>query len=130
MPKILVVDDDALISACLNTYLRKDGYQVWSAGNGVEALDVLNSVNIDLIVTDLNMPLMDGFGLIDEMINMELRISVIVMSGNLDEGTINRLHGLGVRHCLEKPFDLKELCIKVAEELYGLNNEHLETVSV
>ena len=126
MKNILVVEDEALISASLELYLKRGGYNAVIASNGIEAIDALARTDIDLIVTDLNMPVMDGFELIGHLLWSGSAIPVIVMSGNLDSSVERRLHALGVRHCLEKPFDLKELCARVAHELRGLTpNEAL-----
>ncbi len=65
MPAVaLVVDDSMLIRYTVSRFLEKHGFSVESAGNGIEALEILNRVHPDLIVTDLHMPKMSGHELI------------------------------------------------------------------
>lgn len=59
-PNILVVEDSRTTRKFLTVVLKGDGYHVTTAENGIEALERLSSINVDIIVTDLNMPQMDG----------------------------------------------------------------------
>lgn len=67
MATILVVDDSPVVKKIIVTTLTKSGYQVQEAKNGQEALDYLLNNRIDLLITDLNMPQMDGITLIKEI---------------------------------------------------------------
>ena len=62
--KILVVDDDKTTRKILGLYLKSKGYEVEYAENGLDAIEKLGTVNINLVMTDLNMPYMDGLELI------------------------------------------------------------------
>ena len=64
---VLVVDDSMLIRHTVCRYLEEHGFQVESATNGAEALEMLNSIEPDMIITDLQMPKMDGRQLIDAL---------------------------------------------------------------
>lgn len=82
---ILLVDDSNVVKAVLSKILAGSPLpidQVYDAANGVEALKILNADTIDLVITDINMPLMDGFELIERMrLDMMLKdIPVIVIS--------------------------------------------------
>ena len=61
MNKILVVDDEVKACELLKRYLQANGHDAVSAGNGIEALEKLNDGPVDLIITDILMPHMDGF---------------------------------------------------------------------
>ena len=61
MPKILVVEDDIDLNNLIRTVLESKGHTVFSSKNGREALDALDSANIELIISDIMMPQMDGF---------------------------------------------------------------------
>jgi len=67
MMKILIVDDDGITRKLLGLYLRGKGYQVSFAENGLDALEKLGLENINLVLTDLNMPYMDGIELVRNM---------------------------------------------------------------
>jgi two-component system OmpR family response regulator len=61
MIKILVVEDDKHVRKLMNAVLKREGYEVVTAGNGIQALEVLDVQRIDLIILDIMMPEMDGY---------------------------------------------------------------------
>ena len=119
---ILLVDDSNVVKAVLMKILAGSSLtinQVFDAANGVEALKTLNANEIDLMITDINMPVMDGFELIERMHldNMLKNIPVIVIS---TEGSLTRvsfLEEMGIRGYVRKPF--------VAEDILSVINEVL-----
>ena len=64
MPKILVVEDDIDLNNLIQTVLEGKGHDVFAAQNGTEALDILDVTHIDLIISDIMMPRMDGIRLL------------------------------------------------------------------
>ena len=81
MPKILVVEDDAVIRRMLSGILVKMGHEVAAAGDGVEALRLLGTAPFDVVITDLIMPEMDGLELIRELRKRNSPQKIIAMSG-------------------------------------------------
>ena len=67
MFQILIVEDDKELSQLFQKVLEKNGYQVKSASDGAEALEVLVKEYIDLIISDIMMPVMDGYELVSEL---------------------------------------------------------------
>ncbi len=67
MFQILIVEDDKELSQLFQKVLEKNGYQVKSASDGAQALDVLDKEYIDLIISDIMMPVMDGYELVSEL---------------------------------------------------------------
>lgn len=67
MTKILIVDDDAHIRELINLLLRKEGFDLYEASDGMQALKVMEKVKIDLAVIDIMMPNMDGWQLCKEL---------------------------------------------------------------
>ncbi len=65
--KVLVVDDSESIRELVGMTLEAEGYQVHKSSDGVEAMDHLNDTDVDLVITDLNMPNMDGISLLKEI---------------------------------------------------------------
>jgi CheY-like chemotaxis protein len=113
MPHILVVEDDLDFREPLVKMLIKDGHTVTVAGDGVEALKLLNTVRPDLIITDVLMPKMDGIETIMELSRTGNAVPIIAMSGgrrsitadfNLSSAAI-----IGVKGTLAKPFSRAEL---------------------
>ena len=112
--QILIVEDEPEIRECAGLALIKAGYKVTLAGDGKEALDVIGENGpFDLLVTDLHMPVMGGFELIETLIGMGSKIPVLVISGFLEEGIISKLQPLDGSDILCKPFTLQELAKKV-----------------
>ncbi len=107
MKTILLVDDNRyVIEALALTLSRHTAYgNVLKASNGREGMDILSSVPVDLVLTDLDMPVMDGYGLIEHINRRFPHVPIVVMTGDASPDVIQRLNALGVAECLEKPID-------------------------
>ncbi len=101
---ILLVDDDQrFVTMLAEEFMNcRNIFCILTAENGNEALKVLESAHVDVVVTDLNMPVMNGFDLILHMKENHPSIPVIVMSGFLYPGLETTLRGLNVSRCLDK----------------------------
>lgn len=110
--KILIIEDDASLRAVLVAALASEGYATYTAENGRQALDLLASMRPHVILTDLNMPVMDGWGFIAEkQRDSSLRsIPLIALSAALESLTI-----VGVTRFIQKPFSLETLFAALAE---------------
>ena len=105
MPAVLVVEDEALVRSILRRTLETAGYQVWDAANGAQALGFLTQGVVDVIVTDIRMPAMDGWELAAHLRTMTPRLPILFMSGyDVHLGTSN-LPG----PVLPKPFRPEQL---------------------
>src|SRR5664279_4977678 len=80
--RVLVVDDDPAVRATLGMYLMSAGYDVATADNGITAVAHLSSTVPDLLVTDLNMPLMSGVELISHVRTLHPKVPIVAMSGD------------------------------------------------
>ncbi|MGE5172574.1 MAG: response regulator [Betaproteobacteria bacterium] len=107
MDTVLLVDDNVyIIEALAMTLGRHVKYgNILKALNGREGVDILNSVPVDLILTDISMPVMDGYGLIDYRNRHFPHIPLMVATGDKSPDVMRRLNALGISECLEKPFD-------------------------
>ena len=83
------------------------------ASNGRQAVDLMNETSVDLIITDLHMPILDGFGIIAFRNTMCPDVPLLVMTAEATPAIKDRLHKMGVARCIEKPFDLEELSAMV-----------------
>ena len=81
MFKILIVEDDKELSLLFQKVLEKSGYQVKSASDGAQALEVLDREYIDLIISDIMMPVMDGYELVSELRSAGYQIPVLRSAG-------------------------------------------------
>jgi two-component system response regulator PilR (NtrC family) len=111
--RILVVDDEDIIRESLSYVLKKEGYLVEEAGNGKTALDKLIQEPFDLIITDLEMPVMKGIRLLEEVKKLNLQTSVIIITayGSLDTA-ISALRS-GASDYILKPIEFDEILIKI-----------------
>ncbi len=117
--RVLVVDDNADMRAYVAGLLRADGYEVATAGDGVEALEHLGRAGADLVLTDVMMPRLDGFGLLSALRAnpVTVMLPVVMMSARAgEEGTLEGL-GAGADDYLVKPFSSRELVARVRTNL-------------
>jgi DNA-binding response OmpR family regulator len=113
MPKILVVEDDIDLNNLIQTVLEGKGYDVFAAKNGTEALDILDVTHIDLIISDIMMPRMDGIRLLTDIreANMKMPVLLITAKGSYDDK--NKGFSSGADDYMVKPIDIKELVLRV-----------------
>lgn len=115
--RILLVDDEAGMRDMLSWSLRDRGYALERAGNGTEALGVIERHPIDLVITDLTMPQRNGFELLAALRERESPPPVIVVTGfGTVEMAVEAMR-LGAADFMLKPFDLARLFARIAELL-------------
>ena len=120
--KILICDDEVLIRDVIKEYLIMDNYEVMEASNGVEAIEVAKSNNIDLVVMDIMMPKMDGYQAIKEIKKIK-DVPFIVLSARSEE--FDKLIGfdIGIDDYVTKPFSPKELIARIKAVTKRTQNE-------
>ncbi len=103
---ILIVDDTEDVRETLTLILtsRMTDILCSTAANGKEAVQILESRTIDLIMTDLSMPVMDGYGLIEYRNKHFPCIPIVAVTADASPEVMRRLGELGIMECLEKPF--------------------------
>ena len=113
---ILVCDDDKEIAGAIEIYLRNEGYQVFKAYDGVQALDIVDNQKIHLIIMDIMMPKMDGVQATMK-IREEKNIPIIMLSARSED--YDKITGLnvGADDYVTKPFNPLELIARVKSNL-------------
>ncbi len=106
---ILVVDDEENAREGLSKILSKEGYRVETAANGKEAIDTLRRQRYDLIITDMRMPLMDGFEVLREIKKMDENIGVIMITAYGEVESYLEAMNMGVFEYINKPVRVNEL---------------------
>jgi two-component system, NarL family, capsular synthesis sensor histidine kinase RcsC len=108
MPTILVVEDDPLCRHLICEVLWHEGYQVAEAGDGVEALDVVCTHGVNLVITDLVMPKLNGFKFLEQLHLINPQLPVIFITGYLSVVTGKTLLQ-DVAEIISKPFEFDTL---------------------
>ncbi|MDQ1330762.1 MAG: ATP-dependent Lon protease [Thermodesulfobacteriota bacterium] len=106
---VLVVDDEEIARDNLEYILKKEGYEVSTAANGLEALNVLKTRNIDLILTDLKMEKMDGMQLLESAKKISPHAELVMITGFATVSSAVDALKKGAFHYLPKPINLDEL---------------------
>jgi two-component system OmpR family response regulator len=129
MSKILIVDDDAHIRELVRVFLREDGFEVFEAADGLEALSLLDSMKVDLAIIDVMMPRMDGWQLCEE-IKAGFDIPILMLTARGE--TSQKLKGfqLGTDDYLVKPFEPLELVARVKALLKRYRIEASQTIQI
>lgn len=108
-PKILIVDDDALLRDALAFKLSQEGFEPELAADGKKAIQKLESQSYALIISDIMMPFISGFELIEILREKGSRIPIIVLSSLESEASVDLALKLGAAAYISKPFKPKEL---------------------
>jgi len=113
--KVLLVDDEDSLRKVVKDLLERDGYIVSEARDGVQALDQVDRVGPDIIVLDLNMPGLDGYGVLSHLRSRPATadIPVIVLTAKSDEDNEVRVFELGADDFLTKPFRARALSARL-----------------
>ena len=122
--EILLVDDEPLILSILSLCLKDAGHSVTTALSGQEALDLLHQKPFDLVITDLNMPGIDGLSVVRRAKGIRPKTKAIIMTGSVLPTSTLRLVFREANGFLPKPFSLTELYRAVAS---CLGNEVLSS---
>jgi CheY-like chemotaxis protein len=116
--RILVVDDERSIQEVLNSLLSVMGYEVVSAGSGHEGLHLFLENPIELVLTDMNMPGMDGFSFASHIKKKSPNTPIILITGSDKDTVDKKLKKSCIDSVLFKPFGLEDLQ-KTVQEMVG-----------
>lgn len=114
---ILLVDDEQIMRDLLEKILAREGYRILTAENGVVACSLLKKQHIDIVVTDMKMPRMNGFELLEFIKRERPSIGVIIMTAYGDTYTVKDALLLGADEYITKPFKSYEISL-VVERAY------------
>lgn len=109
--RVLTVDDSPSIRALLKAALTKQGFAVEQAEDGKVAFDWLGSNEVDVVITDINMPNLDGFGLIEKLRETQRHADrpILVLTTEQSDAKKQRARAAGATGWIVKPFDAEKL---------------------
>lgn len=113
MPNILVCEDDKSLNNLISTVLRNDGHNVITAFNGSEALSRFDCAHIDMLVSDIMMPEIDGYELLESLRSVNNNIPVLFITAKGTFSDKSKGFNLGADDYMVKPIDIKELVLRV-----------------
>ena len=119
---ILVVDDEVSLRELAADYLSQEGYQIFQAENGVEALEILEKENIDLVLSDIIMPIMDGHILAEKIKTLYPNIKIQLISGYTNPEEVPESNKKLYEAMLNKPVSISDLLQRVNQLLSQENN--------
>ena len=127
METILIVDDEKNYPLILSAVLQEEGYETLTANSGTEALEILNHADVDMVLTDMKMPGMDGIELMEKIKADHPHLPIIMMTAY---GTVEKAVEAmqkGAYNYILKPFDNERLIIfiKKAIDMYRVVKENL-----
>lgn len=122
---ILIVEDELRIRILLKDYFRKEGFKIYEAGDGEEALNSFSEHNIDLVVLDIMMPKINGFK-VCETIRSVSNIPIILLTAKEEEEDKLRGYDLGADDYVTKPFSPKVLVAKIKALLKRIENTNVD----
>src|SRR5258706_6760905 len=115
--QVLIVDDEPNLRKILSAQLSRDGYDVMTAEDGEQGLQLLREHHIDLVVTDLKMPKVDGMTLLREALREDPDLPIVMITAHGTVDTAVEALKLGAFDYLTKPFDKDEVRQIVAKAL-------------
>jgi len=123
---ILVVEDDRNLRKLMSAVLKQNGYNVLNAEDGTEALDIVNASHVDLIISDIMMPNMDGYTLTDELRQSNNNVPILMVTAKETLADKKKGFSAGTDDYMVKPIDMDELLMRVAALLRRsrIINEH------
>ncbi len=128
MANILIVEDEAAMGEIIADYMRNGGHACLSAGDGVEAMDILRSAPVDLMILDVMMPRLDGFS-VCKMAREASNMPIIMLTARGEEDDKLRGYGCGADDYMTKPFSPRVLLAKVNALLRRSAAADVESVS-
>ena len=116
---VLLVDDEGLVLEVGAKLIKRLGYRVFEAISGNEAIDVYkdNQAKIDLVILDMIMPEMGGGDVYDKMKQIDSNVRVLLSSGYSIDGEATEILKRGCNGFIQKPFNIKDLSVKINEIL-------------
>lgn len=117
MYKVLVLEDDTILSNTLKELLEMEGYEVLRAKNGNQALELSFENSFDLMLLDVNVPYINGFDFLKELRESGDETPAFFITALIDKNSLSRGFDAGCDDYIKKPFDFDELLIRINAKL-------------
>jgi DNA-binding response OmpR family regulator len=123
MPNILIVEDDEIMLKAIKSILNREGFKVFTAKDGKEAFEMINTTTFGILITDLMLPHTSGLEVVSKMRNQEStkNIGIIVVSAVGNQETISEAYQLGADEYLKKPITATALLLTIRKLIADKN---------
>lgn len=111
---ILVAEDDKNLRKLMSAILKQNGYNVLNASDGAEALDIMNEAHVDLVISDIMMPNMDGYTFTSELRQLDNTLPVLMVTAKETLEDKRKGFSAGTDDYMVKPIDMDEMLLRVA----------------
>jgi len=129
-PTILLLEDDLQLSDTVKQFLTLKGYDVWCAYDGLQAQEIMYEKHIDLMLLDVKVPHLDGFGLLKQVRGEGTEVPAIFITSLNSVEDVEKGFELGCDDYIRKPFALKELLVRIEALLKRSYGTHEEKVLI
>lgn len=126
--KILFVEDEQDLTLIVADTLRGQGYEVVTAADGIAGLEAFRSEGADVVVADVMMPKMDGFSMAREIRKLSPTVPLLFLTAKSTIDDVEEGFEIGANDYLKKPFELRELIVRIKALLRRYNNDRVEDV--
>lgn len=113
MFRILVAEDDHAIRTLITTKLKQENYTIYTAENGEESLSVMEKHQVDLLISDIMMPVMGGYSLVKALRETKHTLPILIITAKSQLESLEEAFTLGVDDYMVKPIRLEELALRV-----------------
>ena len=127
--KILFVEDERDLSLIVCDTLRQQGFEVVAAYDGIEGLAKYKTWSADLIVADVMMPRLDGFAMAKEIRRIATGVPIIFLTAKSTIDDVEKGFDIGANDYLKKPFELRELLVRIKALLRNKSGNHAENIA-
>ncbi len=112
--RVLVVDDEVIVRRLVSQVLRSAGYEVvGEAENGRRAVELFKAHRPEIVTLDVEMPLMDGFEALTQILHLDQKALVVMLTNQTEKETVTRIIGAGAKDYIVKPIDRKLILAKL-----------------
>lgn len=130
MNRILLVEDDERLQQLYQSVLERAGFLVFAVANGTEALKRLESTQVDVIITDIMMPVMDGYELLETLRSSRIETPVLIITAKADFEDKKKGFQLGTDDYMTKPVDVNEMVLRVEALLRRAKINHSHQLNI
>lgn len=130
MNRILLVEDDERLQQLYQSVLERAGFLVFAVANGTEALKQLESTQVELIITDIMMPVMDGYELLETLRSSRVETPVLIITAKADFEDKKKGFQLGTDDYMTKPVDVNEMVLRVEALLRRAKINHSHQLNI